>query len=89
MSFLKKEAFRFINSATLFIRPKSELQIGLIISGRFAATGKQISKELARKNMVKEWTKPSFVCAAVGMVAWVHTDKVATEQDQDGISGYY
>ena len=50
------------------------------ICGRFKATGKQISKELAEKICEKVENHSSYVQQLAWLV-WIHTDKTATEQD--------
>ena len=50
------------------------------ICGRFEATGKQISKELAEKICQRVDNHSSYVQQLAWLV-WIHTDKVATEQD--------
>ena len=53
------------------------------ICGRFEATGKQISKELAEKISQRVDNHSSYVQQLAWLV-WIHTDKVATEQDFEG-----
>ena len=50
------------------------------ICARFEATGKQISKELAEEICLRADNHSSYV-QQLAWLAWVHTDKVATEQD--------
>lgn len=50
------------------------------ICGRFEATGKHISKELAEKICQKVDNHSSYVQQLAWLV-WIHTDKIATEQD--------
>lgn len=50
------------------------------ICGRFDATGKQISKDLAEKICLQVENHSSYVQQLAWLV-WIHTDKVATEQD--------
>ena len=50
------------------------------ICGRFAATGKQISKELAEKICAIVDNHSSYVQQLAWLV-WIHTDKIATYQD--------
>ena len=50
------------------------------ICGRFEATGKHISKELAEKICQRVDNHSSYVQQLAWLV-WVHTDKIATEQD--------
>lgn len=50
------------------------------ICGRFKATGKQISRELAEKICQTVDNHSSYVQQLAWLV-WIHTDKVATEQD--------
>ena len=50
------------------------------ICKRFEATGKRISKELAEKICQKVDNHSSYVQQLAWLV-WIHTDKVATEQD--------
>ena len=50
------------------------------ICSRFETTGKQISKELAEKICKKMDNHSSYVQQLAWLV-WIHTDKVATEQD--------
>ena len=50
------------------------------ICGRFAATGKQISKELAEKICEIVDNHSSYVQQLAWLV-WIHTDKIATYQD--------
>ena len=50
------------------------------ICGRFEATGKQISKELAEKICQRVDNHSSYVQQLAWLV-WIHTDKVATEQN--------
>lgn len=50
------------------------------ICSRFETTGKQISKELAEKICQKMDNHSSYVQQFAWLV-WIHTDKVATEQD--------
>ena len=50
------------------------------ICGRFEATGKHISKELAEKICLKVDNHSSYVQQLAWLV-WIHTDKIATEQD--------
>ena len=50
------------------------------ICGRFEATGKQISKELAEKICQTVDNHSSYVQQLAWLV-WIHTDKVASEQD--------
>ena len=50
------------------------------ICGRFRATGKQISEELAEKICVRVDNHSSYVQQLAWLV-WIHTEKVATEQD--------
>lgn len=50
------------------------------ICGRFEATGKYISKELAEKICQRVDNHSSYVQQLAWLI-WIHTDKVATEQD--------
>lgn len=50
------------------------------ICGRFEATGKQISRELAEKICQRMDNHSSYVQQLAWLV-WIHTDEVATEQD--------
>lgn len=50
------------------------------ICNRFEATGKQISEELAEKICQRVENHSSYVQQLAWLV-WIHTDKVATEQD--------
>lgn len=50
------------------------------ICGRFEATGKKISKELAEKICLRMDNHSSYVQQLAWLV-WIHTDEVATEQD--------
>ena len=50
------------------------------ICGRFEATGKHISEELAEKICQRVDNHSSYVQQLAWLV-WIHTDKVATEQD--------
>lgn len=50
------------------------------ICGRFEATGKHISKELAEKICLKVDNHSSYVQQLAWLV-WIHTDKIASEQD--------
>ena len=50
------------------------------IGGRFEATGKQISKELA-ENICKRVDNHSSYVQQLAWLVWIHTDKTATEQD--------
>ena len=50
------------------------------ICGRFEATGKHISKELAEKICQRVDNHSSYVQQLAWLV-WIHTDRVATEQD--------
>lgn len=50
------------------------------ICGRFAATGKRISEELAEKICQRVDNHSSYVQQLAWLV-WIHTDKIATEQD--------
>src|SRR5574344_363369 len=50
------------------------------ICGRFEATGKEISKELAEKICQRMDNHSSYVQQLAWLV-WIHTDEVATEQD--------
>lgn len=50
------------------------------ICGRFMATGKQISRELAERICLCVENHSSYVQQLAWLV-WIHTDKVATEQD--------
>ncbi len=50
------------------------------ICGRFAATGKSISEELAEKICQRVDNHSSYVQQLAWLV-WIHTDKIATEQD--------
>ena len=50
------------------------------ICGRFEATGKHIPKKLAEKICQKVDNHSSYVQQLAWLV-WIHTDKVATEQD--------
>lgn len=50
------------------------------ICGRFEATGKQISEELAERICQRVDNHSSYVQQLAWLV-WIHTDKVATEQD--------
>ena len=50
------------------------------ICGRFEATGKQISEDLAEKICQRVDNHSSYVQQLAWLV-WIHTDKVATEQD--------
>ena len=50
------------------------------ICDRFEATGKQISKELAKKICAVADNHSSYVQQLAWLV-WIHTDKVATERD--------
>ena len=50
------------------------------ICGRFEATGKQISKELA-ENICKRVDNHSSYVQQLAWLVWIHTDKTATEQD--------
>ncbi len=59
-----------------------------IIVGRFEATGKQISKELAEKICQRVDNHSSYVQQLAWLV-WIHTDKVATEQIRGGVFGYH
>ncbi len=52
------------------------------ICGRFEATGKHISEELAEKICLRVDNHSSYVQQLAWLV-WIHTDKVATEQDFD------
>ena len=50
------------------------------ICGRFEATGKHISEELAEKICQRVDNHSSYVQQLAWLV-WIHTDKIATEQD--------
>lgn len=50
------------------------------ICGRFAATGKSISEELAEKICQRVDNHSSYVQQLAWLV-WIHTDKIATKQD--------
>ena len=52
------------------------------IRSRFVVTGKHISKELAEKICQKVDNHSSYVQQLAWLV-WIHTDKIATEQDFD------
>src|SRR5574344_1739792 len=50
------------------------------ICGRFEATGKEISKELA-ENICQRMDNHSSYVQQLAWLVWIHTDEVATEQD--------
>lgn len=52
------------------------------ICGRFEATGKMISRQLAEKICLRVDNHSSYVQQLAWLV-WIHTDKVATEQNFD------
>ena len=78
---MKKGAFRSISSGdAIYLTKIGTADWVDYICGRFEATGKQISKELAEKICQRVDNHSSYVQQLAWLV-WIHTDKVATEQD--------
>ena len=77
----EKKSFPFYKFGDAIYLPKIGTQNWIkYICNRFEVTGKQISEELAGRICQKVDNHSSYVQQLAWLV-WVHTDKVATEQD--------
>ena len=77
----EKKSYPFYKFGDTMYLPKIGTQDWIAyICRRFEATGKQISKELAEKICQNMENHSSYVQQLAWLV-WIHTDKVATEQD--------
>lgn len=77
----EKKSYPFYKFGDTIYLPKIGTQDWIAyICRRFEATGKQISKELAEKICQSMENHSSYVQQLAWLV-WIHTDKVATEQD--------
>lgn len=77
----EKKSYPFYKFGDTMYLPKIGTQDWIAyICRRFEATGKQITKELAEKICQSMENHSSYVQQLAWLV-WIHTDKVATEQD--------
>lgn len=77
----EKKSYPFYKFGDTMYLPKIGTQDWIAyICRRFEATGKQIPKELAEKICQSMENHSSYVQQLAWLV-WIHTDKVATEQD--------
>ena len=76
----EKKSLPFYKFGDAIYLPKSDFWLDQLYMWSFWGTGKQISKELAEKICQRVDNHSSYVQQLAWLV-WIHTDKVATEQN--------